>query len=324
MYSLRTGRHIVRLALRQTGNLGKRFYSYETAYAEKIRQRSLQTGLSVEELRLKAQEKLKEEHRAAAASLPSFKPQETPSTVDKSATRPQTRKDSSPIKPLSDILRLARLATATPEQVSALWTAYHASRSEGTGRGYLCAAIPVHLYTKMAKIGETYPSFVVPLPRPDMEDLEKTNHEFFYMEWGFHHSPPVPSPNEDPFATKSPSQSPNPRISTVLFTPLQEYKLRNSSATPYLTLTHYTDLVESHGIVLLRGEISPTVAGVSGEARFMLSQEDAQQLAMGIQKFYLWGEKDGEVEGERLLTTFHSKPEEFSWQDLLKAYNKTI
>lgn len=179
----------------------------------------------------------------------------------------------------------------------------------------------------MAKIGETHPTFVVPLPRPDMEEPtnpDKTNHEFFYMEWGFHHSPPVPSPNEDPFAPTPQNQSPNPRVSTVLFTPLQEYKLRNSFATPYLILTHYTDLVESHGIVLLRGEISPTVAGGSSEARFMLSQEDAQQLAMATQKFYLWGEKDGEVEGERLLTTFHSKPEEFSWQDLLKAYNKTI
>ncbi|KIY67490.1 ATP11-domain-containing protein [Cylindrobasidium torrendii FP15055 ss-10] len=234
-----------------------------------------------------------------------------------------SRKDSSPVKPLSDILRLPKIAKAKPEQVSALWTAYHASRSEGTGRGYLCASIPLPIYEKMSAVGAKYPTFVVPLARPDADEptnAEKTNYEFYFMQWNFHEAPPVPSPSDDPFDVSGlRTPSPNPPTSTIIFTPLQEYKLRQSFATPYLILTHYTDLAHSHGQVLLRGEITPTTAG-SG---YMLAQEDAQRLAMSLQQFYVWGNKDGGgPEGEQLLTKFHTQPEEFKWEDLVKFYNQ--
>lgn len=99
--------------------------------------------------------------------------------------------------------------------------------------------------------------------------------------------------------------------------------MRQSFATPYLVLTFYTDLASSHGTVLMRGEITPATAGaVAGSdagGRHMLSQEDAQLLAMEVQKFYLWGEGRAEgKEGERLLKVFHEKPEEFKWEELLK------
>ena len=119
-----------------------------------------------------------------------------------------------------------------------------------------------------------------------------------------------------------------PELSTVLFTPLQEYKLRTSFATPYLVLTFYTDLAQSHGIVLLRGEITPSSTSAVAQntpERFLLNQVDAQLLAMGLQKFYLWGEgrKDDENDStaEALLKQFHEEPEKFSWQDLLTFSN---
>ena len=213
--------------------------------------------------------------------------------------------------------------------MAALWTAYHASRSEGTGRGYLCAAVPRQLYDKMASVGSKYTSFIVPLPRPDPEDptnADKTNYEFYFMQWNFHHSPPVPSASDDPFdvAALKASSSPNPKISTILFTPLAEYKMRNSFATPYLILTHYTDLAHTHDVVLLRGEITPAVAGTSADGRYMLSQEDAQKLVVALQKFYLWGGSDGQPEGERLLETFHREPEKFNWEEVLKFYNQVL
>jgi len=102
--------------------------------------------------------------------------------------------------------------------------------------------------------------------------------------------------------------------------------MRASFATPYLVLTFYTNLASSHGIILMRGEITPApipgasqVAGSDG--RYLLSQEDAQLLAMQVQKVYLWGEdnNEGKVrEGERLLQMFHTQPEEFKWEELLK------
>lgn len=188
----------------------------------------------------------------------------------------------------------------------------------------------------MTRVAKKYPVFVVPVPRestPDPSAGESTGtaHEFFFLQWDFHPAPPVPSATEpNPFEpVMSGSLCHIPEPSTVLFTPLQEYKLRTSFATPYLALTFYTDMSRSHGIVLLRGEITPssTSAAVQpGEEppeRFLLNQVDAQLLAMGLQRFYLWGEgrKDGDhdLTAEALLKQFHEEPEKFSWQDLLKS-----
>ncbi|KAK0465443.1 ATP11-domain-containing protein [Desarmillaria tabescens] len=319
---------------RQTALLSLRglhsgFLDREAKYAEKLRLRAQQTGLSVEELKAKAKESLAEQKHRERQELLASRPSSKLTSIEQASGTPvekksETRKDSAPVKPLSDILNIPRILKTTPEQLSALWTAYHASRSDGTGRGFLCAAIPFSLYKKMTTVAMKYPSFIIPLPRPDTEnpaDESKMNYEFFFMQWDFHHSPPSPTCTDDPFQTLSPDVSSIPPISTVLFTPLQEYKLRTSFATPYLVLTHYTDLVNTHEVVLLRGEITPSTA--DGEARYMLRQEDAQLLAMGIQKFYLWGEKDAGPDGERLLTSFHDHPEEFKWEELLKLYRET-
>jgi ATP synthase F1 complex assembly factor 1 len=45
-----------------------------------------------------------------------------------------------------------------------------------------------------------------------------------------------------------------------MYTPLAEYKLHQLFAQPTLILTHYTDLANSHGLVLMRGNIMPSVA----------------------------------------------------------------
>lgn len=227
-------------------------------------------------------------------------------------------------QPLDTILNLPRIM-ATPHsaaQVSSLWTAYHLSRSGGTGRGYLCASIPLPLYLKMEAVGQKYPSFVVALPRPKnpsddqlAENGSDTAYEFYFLQWSFHDRPPVPSPENNPFVNTTPAPSKNPQISTVLFTPLQEYKLRGAYATPYLVLTHYTDLASTHGISLLRGEITASSAGTD---RYLLGQDDAQLLSLAIQKFYLWGENKECGDSERLLRTFHDNPGEFKWKELLK------
>lgn len=226
----------------------------------------------------------------------------------------------------------------TSSQISALWTAYHASRTKGTGRGYICASLPLESYVAMTCVAKKYPVFVVPVPRestpyPSAGESTGAAHEFFFLQWDFHPAPPASSaPESNPFEPViSGSSCYIPEPSTVLFTPLQEYKLRTSFATPYLVLTFYTDLSQSHGIVLLRGEITPsstsatTRSGEETPERFLLNQVDAQLLAMGLQKFYLWGDgrKDSEHDliAEALLKQFHEEPEKFSWQDLLKSSN---
>lgn len=229
-------------------------------------------------------------------------------------------------QPLGSIFNLDKLLE-TPhdaDKISALWQAYHSSRSGGTGRGYLCATIPIGTYEKMANVATRYPRFVLPLPRDasQTEEPDKTRaHEFYYMEWAFHGAPEEVSVTKDLF--QRPRTSSNPQISTILFTPLQEYKLRTAFATPYLVLTNYTDLAQSHGVVLMRGEITPSAANTAGassgentDGRYLLSQQDAQLLAMGLQRFYLWSEGQGET--VELLKQFHDNPSDFNWEELLK------
>ncbi|KIK70422.1 hypothetical protein GYMLUDRAFT_65654 [Collybiopsis luxurians FD-317 M1] len=316
---------------------------FESKYAEKLRSRAEEQGLSVSQLKDNAKEALQEERRRLSeANAQVVRSQKTAEenaaaaagTGSKAQMKAEDipRRDSSPVKPLGSILNLPKIASVNPTQVSALWTAYHASKSDGTGRGYLCASIPLESYEKMAAVGSKYPSFILPVPRPNAQveqggsESADIPYEFYFMQWGFHDPPPIPSVAEpDPFVppthtSQASDGSTNPPTSTILFTPLQEFKLRNSYATPYLVLTHYTDLAKTHGIVLLRGEITP---GSGNDGRYLLSQEDAQILTMGVQKFYLWSDnKDStpknESTGESILRKFHEKPSEFDWQEMLK------
>ncbi|KIJ68792.1 hypothetical protein HYDPIDRAFT_173431 [Hydnomerulius pinastri MD-312] len=308
-------------------------------------------GLDLEKLRSQAREEaLRKQKEEAASTLASIrKAQEPPqgkaqSESSKASGTSPTRKDSSPVKPLSSILNVPRLLATphTSSQVSALWTAYHASRTGGTGRGFICASLPIETYNTMMSVAKKYPVFVVPVPRESTPDTSEdgdsgTAHEFYFLQWDFHEPPPPPSASEPAlFEPVTSGGTCNlPHTSTVLFTPLQEYKLRTSFATPYLVLTFYPDLAQSHGIVLLRGEITPSTTSAAAQpgqetsGRFLLSQIDAQLLAMGVQRFYLWGEdradgRDQNSAAEELLKQFHEKPEEFSWQDLLKHSSVTV
>ncbi|KAI1797513.1 ATP11-domain-containing protein [Ganoderma leucocontextum] len=308
---------------------------YDEKYAEKLQQRAQEQGKSVSDLRaeLKEQEKqrrlqkLQEERskapqaaRTSSASSPSpSSPSSTSSSIGSAS-----RKDNSPVKPLSSILNLGKLLEKphTPEQISLLWRAYHESRTGGTGRGFLCATVPVDSYEKMLGVASKYPTFILPVPRESAqveEGSKEPAYEFYLMEWGFHGPPPEPVTTGNLFSPAKASS--NPQTSTVLFTPLQEYKHRQSFATPYLVLTHYTDLARSHGLVLLRGETTPSGAsagaGASEDgARYMLSQQDAQLLAIHVQRFYLQNEDS--KERATLLKTFHEAPEQFKWEELLK------
>ncbi|KAG6891092.1 hypothetical protein C0995_014182 [Termitomyces sp. Mi166 len=335
---------------------------YGSKYAEKLHQRALEKGMTVDALKAKVKEEQAEEARRKRELKAAQAAQTAESAAKGSASKPcpqghskietsitSVRKDSSPVKvpfclispqivrahsryiqPLTSILNLQKLMATphTPEQIGALWTAYHLSKSGGTGRGYVCAAVPLDLYKKMAGVAEQYPTFIVPIRREKpateskIEGEEDAAYEFYFLQWDFHEDPPVPSATEDLFAPSKPSSAGvNPKISTILFTPLQEYKIRAAFATPYLVLTHYTDLAYSHGVVLLRGEITPNSTSASGSGSYMLTQEDAQLLSMAAQKFYLWDNQDQASAGGQLLKCFHEKPQDFKWEELLKHAN---
>lgn len=296
-------------------------------------------GVSAEYLKEQAKRRQEEEARrrreARDAALTTQKQKHHTSSSILTSSNPHdgSRKDSSPLKvcqvrvkadivsissqPLSTILNIPKVLSVphTPGQIGNLWNAYHMSRSRGTGCGLLCASIPLDLYKKMSAVAEKYPTFVIPICRTTNSSVKNGSaYEFYFLQWCFYDAPKVPRINNDHFVKPPSFDSLNPKISTVLFTPLEEYKLRGTFAIPYLVLTNYTDLASTHGVVLLRGEVTPRR---DSDDQYMLSQEDAQQLSMAMQKFYLWD--NGEGEGEKLLKNFHHRPQEFKWEELLKV-----
>jgi ATP synthase mitochondrial F1 complex assembly factor 1 len=70
--------------------------------------------------------------------------------------------------------------------------------------------------------------------------------------------------------------------------------------------------VQSHGIVLLRGEITPSDRD---PGKLRMNGVDAQFLALAMQKFYL---KEGSERGQEVLAKFHEKPDEFRWEDVIE------
>ncbi|CAE6440035.1 unnamed protein product [Rhizoctonia solani] len=306
------------------------YYNITQKYEEKLKQRAQKTGAKdIDELRERVKKELEAEKARQRVEKANLESSQSVNDALQGNSAPalavKARKDSSPIKPLDTILNLSKLLSSSPPltsaQLGALWTAYHARKE-----GVLCAVVPLGMYEQLLDRAGQYSQFVVPLPRGSKpaEDGKgaEGGTEMFFIEWALHHSPTLPNPNVDELGlpTSQPTERPvptgsNPPIVTLLFTPLQEYKHRQSFAAPHLALTLYTDLAATHGVVLLRGEITPAQ---SGDGRWLLGQEEAQALIVAMQKFYLPGTGEGAKEREELLKCFHERPEEFKWKRLLE------
>jgi ATP synthase F1 complex assembly factor 1 len=92
----------------------------------------------------------------------------------------------------------------------------------------------------------------------------------------------------------------------TFFTSLLTYQVKGTEAPVMLTLTYYTDLIETKGIVLLRGEIEEKGTDL----------ESAKQLVETMRNFYLGDEYS-------LVQQMHHSPSEFKFEnviELAKAY----
>ena len=96
----------------------------------------------------------------------------------------------------------------------------------------------------------------------------------------------------------------------VIFTSLLEYKTRGSEARPYFAITHYPELMQDKGIVLMRGEIS--------DEPKILSVVNAQYLAFAVQEFYA-KQDEGKFD---LLKRFHEDPQSFQYDKVIEAMEK--
>lgn len=113
------------------------------------------------------------------------------------------------------------------------------------------------------------------------------------------------------FPNTSVSSLPLPKPSTVLYTPLAQYQTHQTFAQPHLILTHYTDLVPSHGIVLMRGDLTDSVS---------TKMENAQLLVHRLQQFYNPKKGDGKAEARsELLRVFHEEQDKFDIAKLVDS-----
>lgn len=86
-------------------------------------------------------------------------------------------------------------------------------------------------------------------------------------------------------------------------TPLLWYQTHKENAPECLTMVHYTELKDSKGVVLMRGEFD----------KKSISVQEAQCLANELQLYY----STDDPKRLQLLETFTSKPDAFKHMDLI-------
>lgn len=334
VFSVRSNLADVHCTPKRTSSAGQR--PIQEKYAEKLQKKLDETGLrDLEELKKingdkieadrvrqrKVYEDLIKRAREKLKASDAQKKQPLPSQEKIDISR-ISKKYSSPIKPLDRIIDVHKLASESASEITKLWTAYHLSSSSPPRLG---AVIPTGSYQEMIKLAKQYPSFVIPLAKvPTVSAGESSpkdvSFEMQYLQWDFVRPPTEPDLTHllKPQCGLIPSTLP-PTI--VMYTPLAEYKLRQTFAQPSLILTHYTDLSDSHGIVLMRGDITPSS---NGSTDGKLSVTEAQLLVLRLQQFYhsfMPENQQDSIHAKRrlLLQQFHERPDEFEMSKLMEV-----
>ncbi|EEH44897.2 uncharacterized protein PADG_01186 [Paracoccidioides brasiliensis Pb18] len=217
----------------------------------------------------------------------------------KPPTNPPTPRSQMPgIKPLSSYIDIPKILTLPAKEIETVWRLRHAANPQS-----VCATISLDTYKRMVGIARQNPQFVLPLPRkaagswPD--DVKGgaasgpvrsagTGADIHFLQWAFH--PPAGAITSTPnVANTVTTTTLNTHTSTVLFTHLASYKLHGAYSQPHTIITHYLDLAETKGLVLMSGAV------VSDRG---VAMDEAKLLVMWLQWFYDWG-VDGAQAGKR-------------------------
>ncbi|KAF9134340.1 hypothetical protein BGW39_007357 [Mortierella sp. 14UC] len=168
---------------------------------------------------------------------------------------------------LDKIMKLDLVKDLSAEEITKLWIQKHMDQENS-----ISAVVPAETYKKMLKRSKEYPLFLLPLTHGD-------GVEFYLMQFAFHQ---------------------------VIFTSLLEYKTHGENARPFLTLTHYPELIDDKQIILMHGVVS--------ESPRVLTLDQAQILTFGLQQYYV----SDHPEKLQLLKDFHKQPEKFSHVRLIE------
>ncbi|CAO3624378.1 unnamed protein product [Cunninghamella blakesleeana] len=247
----------------------------EEKYAEKLKAAATKQGLTVEQLKAKILEEAKQKHQVAKAAKPTTIKKSSTTSAEKTAAAVKQKAQQpydSSAPTLDKIVKLELFEKEDRETIEKIWTQYHSDKD------CITATIPSDIYDTLYKRSQKYPMFIVPMPR-------EAGIEFFVLQFNFHQ---------------------------CHFTSLLEYKTKGSEARPFFTITHFPELSESKGIVLMKGEISD-------EPR-MIDTQNAQFLAFTLQQFYATGNQDK----LKMVETFHQSPQNFDYEALIKEVEKVI
>ncbi|KAJ8956506.1 hypothetical protein NQ318_019224 [Aromia moschata] len=168
-------------------------------------------------------------------------------------------------EPLDKIMKIELIKDKTTEEIKEIWEQYHIQKDY-----CIAATIPSVDFDTLNENSNKFPIFLFPLPRSQ-------GYEFIMCQFA---------------------------QNTVHFTPLLYYQVHKENAPECLTVTHYEELKDSKGIVLMRGEYDKNV----------LNAKEAQCLANQLQLYYV----QQEPKKRQLLEIFTHKPDEFKHADLIK------
>ena len=90
----------------------------------------------------------------------------------------------------------------------------------------------------------------------------------------------------------------------MIFTGLEDYKARGTQASPYYTVTHYTEFAETKDTVLIRGDVVFTSKLTDSEAKTLL--ETAHSFYLNDVRY-------------KLMERFNKETHEFEFRDVLQV-----
>jgi len=167
-------------------------------------------------------------------------------------------------KGLDSVMKIELIQDKTPEEITKLWNEYHSHKE------CVYAVLTASEFNNLIEKSKECPVFVYPIPRND-------GFEFILCQFD---------------------------RNDVYFTPLSMFQVVRENAPPCLTVTHYPELKDSKGIVLMNGQHDPKV----------INQNLALNLVQQMSIFYGKNSKFFE-----LVKRFNYQPEEFKYEELIDA-----
>lgn len=195
-----------------------------------------------------------------------IKSEEKSGSKDQVKQRINTLKSKSSLNQrLDDIVKLDLLRDKSAQEISQIWKEYHMTRD------CIFAVIPAETYDRMSWLSSKYKTFLLPVPRTDKLEPNKSNYEFILSQFVGH---------------------------KCFFTPLLAYQTHQELAPVCLTVHYFPELQKDKQIVLMLGEFDSNI----------LNGFEAQCLANQLQWYY---SADGNVRQSILLHRFNCEPNLF-------------